>query len=223
MPITDYSKIVIYVLKCLDDTITEEYVGSTTNFRTRKSQHKSKCNNNSKKNKTYNCKKYQFIRANGGWDNWIMIQLEEYPCENKRQAECREEEVRLERKATLNSMRVFITAEQRAEQIAKHHKEYYKEHASKTAEYQKKYRKEHAEQLAEYKKEYRKEHAEQIAEYHKKYQKEYYKEHAEQIAEYHKKYRKEHAEQIAEYKKEYQKEYYKKKKEQAKLNQLDIL
>jgi hypothetical protein len=185
MPITDYSKTVIYVIKCIDDTITEEYVGSTTNFRSRKSCHKSRCS------KDYNFKIYEFIRANGGWDNWIMIQLEEYPCKNKREAECREEQIRQERKATLNSQRAFITAEQ----LAEHNQEYIKEHAV---------------QIVEKKKEYYKKHKEHM----RKKAKEYYEKNKEQEAERHKKYRKEHAKQIAEYNKEYYKEYYKKKKEQ---------
>jgi len=109
MPITDYSKTVIYVIKCKDDNITEEYIGSTTNFRSRKNHHKSCCNNENDKHHNYNI--YQFIRANGGFENWIMIQLEEYPCKNKREAERREEEVRLERKATLNMIRAFRTEE----------------------------------------------------------------------------------------------------------------
>jgi predicted GIY-YIG superfamily endonuclease len=105
MPIRDYSKNIIYVIKCKDDNITEEYIGSTTNFRHRKFQHKSSCNN--KKSIEYNQIKYNFIRENGGWDNWIMLEIEKYPCQDKREAEKKEEEIRIERKAKLNMIKAF--------------------------------------------------------------------------------------------------------------------
>ena len=38
----------------------------------------------------YNIFVYQFIRENGGWDNFDMILIEEYECENRLQAEQRE-------------------------------------------------------------------------------------------------------------------------------------
>ena len=176
MPTTDYSKTVIYVIKCRDDAITDEYVGSTTNFRSRKCNHKSSCNNENSKD--YNMKIYQFIRANGGWNNFIMIQLEEHPCKNKREAECREEQIRQEKKASLNAYRAFITAEQRKEQLKEKAKEYYQEHKEQLTEYYKEYRKKNAEQIAEY---YQK-HKEQK----KEKAKEYYQEHKEQIKEYQK-------------------------------------
>jgi predicted GIY-YIG superfamily endonuclease len=49
---TDYSRTIIYVIKCKDDNITEEYIGSTTDFIKRKCCHKGACNN--EKNKDYN-------------------------------------------------------------------------------------------------------------------------------------------------------------------------
>ena len=101
----DYSKTIIYQLKCKDDNITEIYVGSTTHFIKRKQDHKNCCNN--PKNKTYNHKIYNTIREQGGWDNWRMIQVYEYPCNNKREAEHKEELVRQELKATLNSNRCW--------------------------------------------------------------------------------------------------------------------
>lgn len=102
----DYSKSVIYILQCNDIEIKEEYIGSTTDFRKRKSTHKYACNNEN--NKSYNQSKYVFIREHGGWENWKMIQLEEFPCENKRELEKTEEEIRRERKAKLNSYASYI-------------------------------------------------------------------------------------------------------------------
>jgi predicted GIY-YIG superfamily endonuclease len=101
----NYQNTIIYVIKCRDDTITEEYIGSTTNFIERKCKHKSTCNN--EKDKSYNELKYKFIRLNGGWDNWIMIELEKFSCSDKNEAHKREEEIRVERKAKLNMIKAF--------------------------------------------------------------------------------------------------------------------
>lgn len=73
----DYSKAIIYKISCNDNSITDCYVGSTTNFRIRKYRHKFNCCIETAKE--YNMKIYQFIRANGGWDNWTMVLIETYP------------------------------------------------------------------------------------------------------------------------------------------------
>ena len=84
----DYSHTIIYKICCKDVSINDIYVGHTTNFIQRKNQHKtSSYNINDKK---YNQYVYKFIRENGGWDNWSMIQLEKYNCKNRREAEARE-------------------------------------------------------------------------------------------------------------------------------------
>jgi hypothetical protein len=86
----DYSKTVIYKIICCNTDITNCYVGHTTSFRHRKSVHKHNCNNENSKH--YNYKVYKIIRANGGWDNWNMLPIEEYPCENHIQAQIKERE-----------------------------------------------------------------------------------------------------------------------------------
>lgn len=75
--VIDFSKLVIYKIVCNDLNIRDLYVGSTTGFKERKSKHKSVCNNPDSQN--YHLKVYQFIRNNGGWDNWSMIMIERYP------------------------------------------------------------------------------------------------------------------------------------------------
>ena len=83
---TDYSKIVIYKLVHKEDyDYANIYIGSTSNFRPRKSHHKSSCNN--EKDFKYNQKNCQSIRDNGGWDEWNMIEIEKNPCNDKREAE----------------------------------------------------------------------------------------------------------------------------------------
>jgi hypothetical protein len=188
MPVTDYSKTIIYVIKCHDDNITEEYVGSTTNFRSRKSSHKNSCINENHGH--FNSLKSKFIRENGGWENWMMIQLEEFPCENKRQAECREEELRFERKARLNSHRAFRTKEQIKEYKMNYkteHKEQIKnwleENKNNHKEYRKQYRLEHQNRIKEQMKKYYEENKDYLNEKNKVNNKKYYELNKEQIRE----------------------------------------
>jgi len=191
----DYSKGLIYTIKCKDETITEEYIGSTTNFNKRKNCHKSDCNN--EKSKGYNLKKYQFIRDNGSWNNWNMIMIEEYPCENKRQLEMREEEIRVERQAKLNMVKSFG-----AETIEEYQKEWYEENKGKYKEYHKIYHKENIEKIKENKKLHYEENKQQISDYKKKW----YEENKKKILEKRKEYYENNKEKKLEYQKEYSKE-----------------
>ncbi len=84
----DYSKTIIYKIVCNDLTITDCYVGSTTDFKTRKAGHKSNCNNEN--GRKYDLKVYKMIRDNGGWSNWTMLQIELYPCKDSNEAHSRE-------------------------------------------------------------------------------------------------------------------------------------
>jgi len=84
----DYSKAVIYKLCCKDINISDIYVGSTCNFTNRKYEHKTSCKN--RNNKKHNIPVYQYIRSNGGFDNWDMILVEQYSCDSKRELEKRE-------------------------------------------------------------------------------------------------------------------------------------
>lgn len=84
----DYSQTIIYKLVCNDLNIKEIYVGHTTNWRQRKSHHRQTVEKIS--NKAYNSKKSTFIREHGGWNNWTMIQIELYSCNNKQEACARE-------------------------------------------------------------------------------------------------------------------------------------
>jgi len=77
----DYSKACIYKIVCRDPEIKDCYVGSTTNLIKRRSQHKCACN--SENSKGYNRYKYQFIRENGGFDNWQVLEIEKVDCKSK--------------------------------------------------------------------------------------------------------------------------------------------
>jgi|GEM_PF-591125 len=83
----DYSKTIIYKICCLDKSISEVYVGHTTNFTKRKYQHKQVC-----KDLNNNQKIYKTIRENGGWDNWEMVEIATYNCKNHTEARIKEQE-----------------------------------------------------------------------------------------------------------------------------------
>ena len=69
-----YKESVIYKICCRNVEIKSQYIGSTTNFNRRKSAHKERCNNES--SDKYHLNVYQFIRNNGGWTNFCMIEVE---------------------------------------------------------------------------------------------------------------------------------------------------
>jgi hypothetical protein len=128
---TDYSKTVIYKLVHKDDYENKNiYIGSTTDFTKRKCGHKNFCNN--EKSKGYNNKKYQFIRNNGGWECFNMIEVEKYPCNDGNEARAREEYYRCYFNANLNDMKAFRSQQDkqnyyqnRQDAILKQKKEYY--------------------------------------------------------------------------------------------------
>jgi hypothetical protein len=98
--IVDYSKTVMYKIVCDDDDSDFVYIGHTTNFVKRKCAHKS-FTNGIKNNR----KLYRLIRANGGWTNFRMLEIEKYACNDKREAEAREDALMQELKPNMNSSR----------------------------------------------------------------------------------------------------------------------
>ena len=132
MPETDYSKTIIYKIINYDvpDLV---YVGSTTNLKTRKNQHKNASININ--NTRYHLKLYENIRNHGGWDCWRMIVICEYPCDNRRQAELEEDKYMMEFKANLNMNRASRTKKQwcedNKEKITQLKKDYYVDNKEK--------------------------------------------------------------------------------------------
>jgi hypothetical protein len=118
----DYSKTIIYKLVCNDLLITDIYIGSTTSFKDRKRKHKSTCNN--EKSKEYNQKKYIIIRENGGWNNFSMIEIEKFPCCDNNEARARERYWFELINANMNSVKPFITEDERIKQNLENNKKY---------------------------------------------------------------------------------------------------
>jgi hypothetical protein len=145
---TDYSKTIIYKLVHKNDFNNENiYVGSTTDFARRKYFHSWNCCN--EKSRCSHFKVYQIINANGGWSEWNMIQLQKYPCSDKREAEAQEEFWRSLLNAGLNTNRPFTTLEEKIEQK----KNYYIENRAEKLEQQKNYYIENRAEISEKKNE----------------------------------------------------------------------
>jgi hypothetical protein len=147
---TFYQNAIIYKLKHNEDyDDLNIYIGSTTNFKNRKYQHKTACNN--EKGKLYNYPIYQFIRDNGGWDEWVMIAIKEYPCDSKKELETRERYHIDLFKPTLNknipTRPIKEWREDNKEIIKEYHKEWYEANKEIINEKHKKYREANKEQL----------------------------------------------------------------------------
>jgi len=116
----DYSKTIIYKIVCNDLTIPDLYVGHTTDFTRRKRHHKGNSSGDWKKCDS-NLKIYKKIRENGGWDNWSMIQIEEFPCANSNEACARERYFYEQLNATLNMKLPHTTKEEKVEYRHQHY------------------------------------------------------------------------------------------------------
>ena len=167
----DYTKTIIYKLINYDYPELV-YVGSTTNFTKRKQCHKVSCLN--EKSKNHNLKVYANIRDYDGWENWNMIKICDYPCENRLEAELKEDEYMTELKASMNSHRASRTRQQYREDNRDKIQEYRENNKEKIQEYEKEYRDNNKEKIQEYKKEYNKEYQETNKEKLKDKKKEYY-------------------------------------------------
>ena len=170
----------IYKLYCKDENIKEFYIGSSTNFKSRKNKHKSDCNNEN--GRSYNIKVYKFIRANGGFQNFdfeILLETDEDDIKKL------EQKYIDELKPTLNCFRAcgFDSKEYGKQYRLKNKqkiKEYERLYRLKNTERQMKNRAENKEKMKEYNKLYYLKKNIKI----KEYQKQYNKENKKKIKEY---------------------------------------
>jgi len=124
----DYQYTIIYKIEHIEKEDLR-YVGHTTNWDKRKFSHKQRClkENNSK----HNQKLYQMMRSNGGWEMFRMIEIEKYPCNDKREAEKRECEMMKNFKASLNTINSYISEEEKVEYHFNYNKDYYETNKEK--------------------------------------------------------------------------------------------
>lgn len=108
--LTDY---IMYKICPKNTDLKYCYIGQTTNFGNRQRQHLKNTVTKSDK-KHYHLKHYVAIRENGGWDEWEMIEIEQFNGKTKLEARMREQELIKQHNANLNSVSAFVTEEQRA-------------------------------------------------------------------------------------------------------------
>ena len=116
----------VYKLFCKDTDITDEYVGSCKDICVRIHNHKS-----TTKTKRKSCAIHNFIRDNGGWDNWDYKILE--LCDEN-DLRTKEQEYMDLLKPSLNSRKAIGNKKEYNREWGSNHKEYY---ARKTADYKK--------------------------------------------------------------------------------------
>ena len=162
-----YNKSIIYKIQHIEKPELI-YIGSTTNFKMRKCQHKANCLNET--SAKYNYPLYQSIRTNDGWYSFSMIQIKEFPCNTKRELEAEEFKLIHELKATLNTHK--YTTEQKPIRM-KEYREANKEtikikdkiYRELHPEIKKKYEEEHKEEIKDKNKNYRLENEVKIKEF----------------------------------------------------------
>ena len=150
---TDYNKYkntVIYKI-CFEENC---YVGSTVDFKRRKSEHKT--NSKNENNKHYNQKLYTMMRDKGV-NNFKFEILEYFPCETKLEKHERERYWYDQLKPNMNDDKPNRSKKEWTDEHKEHKKEYdkiYREkNKDKILENRKKYREENKEHVAKLKKE----------------------------------------------------------------------
>ena len=192
----DYSRTLIYKIEHIENE-SLVYVGHTTNWDKRKGQHKYSSNN--EKSKEYNRKLYQMIRNSGGWINFKMIEIMKYPCNDKREAEKREDELMKELQANMNTYNSYITEENRKDYLKEYRqvnkekiKEKYTNNKEKFQEKRKQYNQKNKDHQKEYNKQYREENNEEL----KEYERTYYKKNKDKKKEYKRNYYEENKDKL---------------------------
>jgi len=143
------------------------YVGHTADFNKRNDEHNN-CATNTSNNKHHQLI-YQTIYKNGGWDAWEMIELEKYICLTKLEARMREQQLIIEHNANINTLRAFITEDERKKRKQEITTKYKAEHVELIKEQQQQYKQDHKDVIKEQMHVYRQEHKAEIYEKKKEY------------------------------------------------------
>lgn len=148
MKVIDYSNTIMYKLVPNDVNLDLIYIGSTTNFRARKAQHKEACNNSN--GKKYNSKVYKMIRDNGGWSEWSMIEIEKYSCADSNESRKRERELMEQYNANLNTNKPYISPEEAIAFQKIYQPIYRAKHLEEYKQYQTEYKITHQNEIQQY-------------------------------------------------------------------------
>ena len=208
----DYKNGKIYRLVC--NTTSDQYIGSTTqSLSQRLGSHQAQYKQFLKGKITKQISSYSILSNN----NFEIILLEEFACENKNQLE-RRERYFIETMKCVNKYKPSRTKEElqkymqtyqqvHKEELQKYHQMYQQVHKEKIQKYQQTYNEEHKEELQKNTQTYRQVHKEEIQKYrqeHKEEMKKYRQEHKEEINKKRREYRQEHREELNKKRQAYQ-------------------
>lgn len=163
----DKCTFIMYKIAPKNSELKSCYIGHTTNFCERKRNHIR--NTITKNDKHYHLKHYESIRQTGGWDEWEMVEIEKFIGKTKLEARIREQELINEYSANLNSLKAYISEEDRNVLKKQITQKYREENKELLKEQTKKYKEDHKEIISEQMKKYRTEHKEEIYEKTKEY------------------------------------------------------
>ena len=143
-----------YIYIICKNGLKECYIGSTIDLEQRKKKHKNSCN--SQNNPYHNYKVYQFIRANGGWNEWGFGIIEKYDCDNETELRIREQYyMDINKEYLLNERNAYVSQEEYKDYQKKYYEEYNKINKNKKREYDKIRRQKNRKQITQYQRERR--------------------------------------------------------------------
>ena len=114
----------IYEMRCLDEAVTDFYIGSTISLCKRLEKHKQYCTTHPHQ------RLYKKINETGGWSNWKCNTIKLFPCNSRNELEREERENILNLKSTLNQLLPAPTKTEISLRMKQHrldHLEKYKE------------------------------------------------------------------------------------------------
>jgi len=127
----------IYIIR--HNESDNSYIGSTKDFNDRKTDHKNDCYNVNHRNHNYRV--YQFVRDNGGWNNFTMEKL--YDVKDDENRFEKEQEYMDMYKPSLNQKRAFgMDMEVRKMNKKKNDRDYFLNNREKINEHHRDYRRE---------------------------------------------------------------------------------
>jgi hypothetical protein len=135
------------IYEIFNESLNFRYIGSTGNFSSRKSTHKTNCK------KQLKLKLYETINENGGWDNFTMRPIEEFACQNKIEARMRERYWCEMYNPNLNTRKAYVSIEEK-ESYYDENKDRFKQYYEDNKERIKQYYQENREKRLKYQKEY---------------------------------------------------------------------
>ncbi len=101
------------------------YIGSTKDFNNRKHSHKQSCNNLN--DRQCNLKVYKYIRYNGDWDMFEMIEIGVIDYETRKELIIEEQKWIEDLGSDLNEHRAYLSPEEKKKRYIIHNKKYRQE------------------------------------------------------------------------------------------------